>query len=97
MLAFLYQTQLSEGSAGVWLSQDSGAIFAGESFLPATDRVWRGYVVLGRNTGSEIAPVWPLLRSWGEGMVWFDELRLREIRLPQNFEWPEQDAIFAVW
>ena len=89
IVTLLYRTRSSKGQAGIWFSQDSRAIFAGERLLPATDGVWRGYVVLGRSSDPAVLPIWPLLRNWGEGTVWFDEQRVREIEFSHDGEWTE--------
>jgi len=79
VLTFAYRIQLPEGMAGVWLSQNPAVVLGGERFLPATGGAWREYVILDRNESSAVAPIWPLLRNWGEGAVWFDALQVREV------------------
>jgi len=96
VLTFAYRTQLPGGAAGVWLSQDPVVVFGGEQFLPATGGAWREYVILGRNESPVVAPIWPLLRNWGEGAVWFDALQVREVGLSREVAWPGQGARFAL-
>jgi hypothetical protein len=80
VVSFAYRTQGVEGNvAAVWLTQASDVFWLNEKLFPPTGGEWKQETIVGWNrSGSETA-IYPLLRSWGEGSVWFDDVSIREI------------------
>ncbi|WP_322798542.1 tetratricopeptide repeat protein [Thermoflexus sp.] len=81
LLSFAYRTQLGRnGWAGIWVSDRSEVLFAGDLKLPDTRGAWRRAMIIGKNQ-AEDGKIAVLLRLWGEGTVFFDEVAVREIRV----------------
>jgi len=97
VLSFYYRTwDLSDGDASVWVSYDPEVIFAGDHGLPATDGAWRKAVIVGWNKKASAGVVKPLLRNWGVGNVWFDDVGLRQIRVQGTSEPMSRETIFVL-
>jgi len=87
VLSFYYRTwNLGDGDASVWVSYDPEVVFAADHRLPTTDGAWRKAVIVGWNRKASVGPVKPLLRNWGVGSVWFDDVGLRQIRVQGTSE-----------
>jgi hypothetical protein len=80
MVSFDYRTERSLGdSAGIWVSPTE-IFFGWELFLPPTDGAWRHAVGLSRSASVQTASAPDILvRSWGVGHVWFDNVRFQSI------------------
>jgi len=97
VLSFYYRTwNLSDGDASVWVSYDPQVIFAGDHGLPATYGAWRKAVIIGWNKKASTGVVKPLLRNWGVGSVWFDDVGLREIHIQGPIQPISRETIFAL-
>lgn len=97
VLSFYYRTwDLSDGDACVWVSPEPEVIFAHDHGLPATDGAWRKAVIVGWNKKSSAGVVKPLLRNWGVGGVWFDDVGLRQIRVQGTTEPMSGETIFIL-
>jgi len=97
VLSFYYRTwNRSDGEASVWVSYDPEVIFAGDHGLPATYGAWRKAVIIGWNKKASTGVVKPLLRNWGVGNVWFDDVGLREIRIQGPIQPISRETIFAL-
>jgi len=87
LLSFYYRTEwVEESSVGVWLNsgtEQTGSL-RGECYFPPTRGVWRQVFLIGSvgDDNPEISAVSPLLRLWGPGQVWFDDVQLRQIIVP---------------
>ncbi len=97
VLSFYYRTwNLGDGDASVWVSSDPEVIFAHDHGWPATGGVWRKAVIVGWNRKASAAVVKPLLRNWGVGKVWFDEVALREIGIQGTSEPISRETVFVL-
>lgn len=86
LLSLAYRTELaSTGRVGVWVSGRPEVLFAGERWLPDTGGAWRRVLIVGRNTATD-GSIAVLLRLWGEGTVWFDDVALRKIEGVESIE-----------
>lgn len=88
LLSFFYRTdENSKGTASVWLNAaDSlGGSFQGEHQLPNTQGAWHQAVLAGSIGEESGLAVSPLLRLSGIGQVWFDNVELRQITLPDSY------------
>ena len=82
ILSFCYCTEGAyEDTAAVWVSPDAQVMFQGDHWSPDTDGNWWRFVAVGWNRLDVEAAVRPLLRSFGPGQVWFDQVELRAIYL----------------
>lgn len=82
VISFVYRTEgVGSDGAGLWVSADPLVFFAGEYMLPPTAGSWRRMTLVAWNRRPVSATVRPLLRLWGEGTVWFDEVSMRELVL----------------
>lgn len=85
VLSFLYRTErIQDGSASVWTggSREDYLFFPRERALPPTDGRWVRFLAVAR--ASELSSsIELLLRLWGVGTVWFDEICLRELEVPE--------------
>jgi len=82
LLSFFYKTEgLQNGEASVYLGKDPRVVFPSDFRLPQTDGTWRKAFILGWNDLDEQTEIEPILRIWGEGTVWFDEVRMEAIVL----------------
>lgn len=96
-LSFYYKTwNLDDGDARVWFSGDPEVISAMEHRLPATDGKWRKAVIVGWNKKASAGVVKSLLRNWGVGSVWFDDVGLRQIHLQGAREPVSRETIFVL-
>ncbi len=67
------------GDVTFYLADDGQVITGSDYSLPPTDGRWMQVVVVGWNLAHSDTFVRPLLRSFSEGTVWFDDLTIREI------------------
>jgi len=83
VLSFDYKTDgMQEGSALVALMEYTAQprlIFT-HTALPDTAGEWRRWVVVGKSFREPI-PLTLILRNWGVGTVWFDNVQLQKIQL----------------
>jgi len=97
LLTFYYRTwNLRDGDASVWVSYDPEVIFAGDHGLPATEGAWRKAAIIGWNRKPSAGVVKPLLRNWGVGSVWFDEVILRQISFRTTSQAMSTETIFIL-
>gem|GEM_PF-6190540 len=82
VFAVSYMTEaMQSDDVGLWLSSDPQVMYAYEHYLPQTDGLWRRFYVVGTNQTMRRADIAPLLRLWGEGIVWFDDASFQQIML----------------
>lgn len=85
MFSFYYRTfHLSDGDAGMWLSEDPGMFLVDGRRLPDTNGAWRKVIVVGQTENRSILTAKPLLRLWGTGEAEFDSLKLQEVMLSES-------------
>jgi hypothetical protein len=83
VISFVYRTQGTSGTgASLWFSYP--AVFSdSEIYLPHTQSAWRRVVIVDRNRSGRDATVLPLLHSYSEGNVWFDDFSIRRVAMKQ--------------
>lgn len=80
VVSFYYRTEGTSGlTSTLWLSPDPLILTAGDYPLPPTDGAWRRVLIIGWNRNVAPATIQPILRSFGEGHVWFDAFSVRPI------------------
>jgi hypothetical protein len=95
VLSFVYRTaQVTERGAGLWLSAKPEVLFAGEQFLPPTNGLWKRVVIIAWNRSQQPEQIQPLLRLWGTGSVWYDNVSLYQIATEQLI--PVQHVIVGI-
>lgn len=92
LLIFNYKTQYDmDPKPEFWLSPD--LTIENAQFLPTTNGEWRLFLGLVWNPGPDQRPISLLLRNWGMGVIWFDNVQLREVALPPEWQPPLQRYI----
>lgn len=80
VFSFRYRTSRDASDAreqpAYWLSDGAFAL-AGDQHLPPTADKWKRVVVIGANRGDAAVAIQPLLRLFGAGTAWFDDVSLR--------------------
>ena len=80
VISFYYKTKgLKDGQAAFWISGDKDIISPHDYLLPNTDGFWRKFLIIGWNKKEKLVEVEPLIKSYGTGEVWFDDVALEEI------------------
>ncbi len=76
-LTGIYRTGGAKELGSIYLGHPVATLF--DAWLPATDGGWRPFVFIGCHNQPAVQQMQLLLRSWGEGQIWFDDVRLQEI------------------
>ena len=76
LFSFYYRTVTEEGRPTVWVSSDQDAFWAGDKLLPPTNGTWLRFVGVWWNPKNAPVAIQPLVRNWGEGAVWFDDIEI---------------------
>jgi hypothetical protein len=80
VVSFAYRTQEVQGNvAAVWLTGEQNVFWKHEKRLPPTGGEWKHETFVVWNRSGNEARIRPLLRSWGEGSVWFDDFSIRQV------------------
>lgn len=82
LISFVYRTQNVSSSklgATFYLSDDDAVITGVDHPLPPTDNKWTQVIIVGWNRREQDTYIQPLLRSFSEGTVWFDNFSVKEI------------------
>lgn len=80
IVSFAYRTRHVRGkAAAIWLTGEQDVFWRGEKRLPPTGGEWKQETIIGWNRSGREATIRPLLRSWGQGSVWFDDFSVREL------------------
>ena len=74
---FKYKTLIGKEIPSFWLAYE----FRKEPRLGSTDFKWKEVFYIFNNKNLKIPKVQPLLRMWGTGSVWFDDIGLFEIEI----------------
>ncbi len=95
LVSFVYRTQdVTEPGASIWLSEKPEVFFAGDKFLPHTNGAWKRVTIIAWNRSGQDATIQPLLRSFSEGSVWFDDFSVRPILVDKPIE--PREAIVSI-
>jgi tetratricopeptide (TPR) repeat protein len=82
VLAFYYRTlMLHSGRVAIQISDEAAIAPRRDVWLPDTQGRWQKHVLVCWNHSMETVTVRPLLRIWGEGTAWFDEVQILEVHL----------------
>ena len=94
VLSIYYRTdaQSSKGAA-LWTSYESTAFTEGDLYLPPTDEVWKKAIVFGTPSSTSDIFVSPLIRTFGVGKFWFDNIELRSVDSAIDFYVPNSKPI----
>jgi hypothetical protein len=80
VVSFAYRTRQAQGEiAAIWLTGEPDVLWQHDKHLPPTQGEWKHQTIVGSNRSGRQATINPLLRSWDEGSVWFDDVSIREI------------------
>lgn len=80
VVSFAYRTRQAQGEiAAIWLTGEPDVLWQHDKHLPPTQGEWTHRTIVGWNRSGRAATINPLLRSWDEGSVWFDDVSIREI------------------
>lgn len=80
VVSLYYRTASADDSVAVWVSDDRAVLWAGDRHLPATGGAWHHFVAVGWNLAGGEAAIRPMIRSYAEGPVHFDDVEVRPIR-----------------
>jgi hypothetical protein len=81
VISFAYRTYQVKGNvAAVWLTGGKDVLWQHDKRLPPTGGEWIHKTFVGWNHSGGEVRVRPLLRSFGEGSVWFDDFSIREVK-----------------
>jgi tetratricopeptide (TPR) repeat protein len=95
VISFVYRTeQTDDVTAALWLTFDPQVLFPFDQRFPATAGQWKRVTIVGWNRSGTVASITPLLRSWGEGSIWFDDFSIRAVSLSSPV--PPRDASVQV-
>ncbi len=75
----IYRTGGARERVSIYLGHPIAGLL--DAWLPATDGGWRPFVFVGCHNQPAVQQMQLLLRLWGEGRVWFDDVRVQEIML----------------
>jgi hypothetical protein len=81
-VSFVYRTSGYDGrlhGPSIYFSEDVRA-FSYEQFLPAAEAGWRRVILIAANRSGRDSAIEPLIRLWGVGTLWVDDVSVREIR-----------------
>lgn len=79
IISFMYRTeQAADSTAGVYFYPYHQIFFEGAN-LPQTAGVWKRVTIIDWNRSGGAIEIYPLLRSFGEGSVWFDDFSARRL------------------
>ncbi len=95
----MYRTKdAADGAAALWLSFDGRTLrgYNSERGFPATDGEWRRVTIIAWKQPSNDWSINPLLRSWGQGSIWFDDFSVRRINFVGQRIIPTHDALIQV-
>lgn len=91
-VSFFYQTESLQGWVFLWdgladlvtieYEQESGDLASGK-LLPGTGGGWKQVVAIGYNAAPQSVRIVPVLRLWGTGSVWFDDVQVHTISFPK--------------
>jgi tetratricopeptide (TPR) repeat protein len=91
VMSFFYQTECLHGwiflgdgrsdPATIEYEQESGELAPGK-LLPGTGRSWKQVVAIGYNATSQPVYITPVLRLWGTGSVWLDDVQIHTMSSP---------------
>jgi hypothetical protein len=80
VVSFAYRTREVQGNvAAVWLTGEQNVFWKHDKRLPPTGGEWKQETFVVWNRSGNEARIRPLLRSWGEGSVWFDDFSIRQV------------------
>ncbi len=100
LLSFFYRTAwIKDLGSTVYLNAgiSSGGSFGGEHALPPTEGAWRQVSLIGITSDNSPNSVLPLLRLWGPGQAWFDNVQLRQVKMPTlSFFAPTPSPILVI-
>ena len=82
-LNFRYKTDNLDGKILVWDGSIESPTFP-QTFLDASQNQWTEVIILGRNAGSVPVDARAVLRLWGTGSVWFDDVQMRSVVAPAD-------------
>lgn len=82
MVSGTYRTGSEVERASVYLGNPEVSLI--ERWLPATNKVWHRFILIGCHKGLHAEFMQLILRTWSPGQVWFDDVSVREIGLPSG-------------
>lgn len=90
LVTFWYRTSGTSQRlpAGVWMTGTPTAGFQGEMRLPPTQGEWRQEAILLHNQSTEAVRVQPLFRSWDVGSLWYTQVSIYPLHLPDDLALP---------
>lgn len=89
VISFVYRTEHTTNSAvELWLPSGQSQRF------PATQGYWKQVTIIFWN--HEDTTIVPLLRSWSEGSVWFDDFSMRELIINPLVSTPIRDPLVEI-
>jgi tetratricopeptide (TPR) repeat protein len=85
LLSLYYKTEnLSEGNPAILLDIFQGRRLGDYFMLPSTDGEWKLFLIIGRTSDNCCSSREIFLSSFATGTVWFDDVSLRELILPEE-------------
>ena len=93
MVSFFFRTTGSgERQVGIWWPSNPD-LFDGEDYrIPGTGGSWHRFVALVWYRDA-MPMISPLLRSWGNGAVYFDDVKIMEVRIPESIMLPPSPIV----
>jgi len=97
VISFVYRTNREDDvKSSLYLSSEPQVLFRYDHLLPATDGVWKQVTIIAWNRKDVDASIRPLLRSWSEGNVWFDEFSIRQVMIDSQVAVSPQKALTRI-
>jgi hypothetical protein len=97
VITFVYRTnQEDDVKSSLYLSSEPKVLFRYDQSLPATYGVWKRVTIIAWNRQEADASIRPLLRSWSEGSVWFDEFSIRQVIIDPQVAVSPQKALTRI-